>query len=157
MDDWLKQLQEHIHTAARESSDQFAKVSEQTNKAVEEFVEPVVAQWVEDSIEAIEQVEKAIEPVLEEINDQVDSTLNTGFIFFEQQVAPWIEETTAPITHTVNPWLQNHPACIGCQNYHGIAYGEKMLVCGMHPYGPDDKTCADWESVWASHEDSSSD
>jgi hypothetical protein len=27
--------------------------------------------------------------------------------------------------------------CSGCSNYHGLVYGENLLVCGVHPYGVD--------------------
>ncbi|NJO42133.1 MAG: hypothetical protein HC865_16275 [Cyanobacteria bacterium RU_5_0] len=42
-------------------------------------------------------------------------------------------------------------ACIGCQNYHGIAYGynranRTLLVCGFHPYGwHSEDPCPDWK------------
>jgi hypothetical protein len=41
-------------------------------------------------------------------------------------------------------------ACLGCVNYHGIAYGyskatRTVLVCGLHPYGwHGGNTCPDW-------------
>ncbi|MEL6604144.1 MAG: hypothetical protein AAFP20_13060 [Cyanobacteria bacterium J06614_10] len=148
MDDWLEQLQKNLQEAARESSNWFAEVSQQSNEAIEA--------WVDSSLETIEAWEKALSPTLDALNDQVDSAIEEGLVFFDQQVAPWVEETAAPLNNTVTPWLQNHPTCIGCRNYHGTAYGNEMLVCGMHPYGPDDTTCPDWESVWpqASEEDS---
>lgn len=42
------------------------------------------------------------------------------------------------------------PACQGCANYHGIAYGyqpdtRSVLVCGFHPQGwLGDLPCPDW-------------
>ncbi len=147
MDEWLKQLQADIHEAAKDSSDWFAEVSQQSNKAIESLAEA--------SLNAIESFEKdlsdSITPALENFDAQVDEAIDASFLFIDQTLTPWIEETTAPLTNTVNPWLQNHPACIGCKFYHGTAYGEEMLVCGMHPYGPDDdRNCQDWESVWPS-------
>jgi hypothetical protein len=45
----------------------------------------------------------------------------------------------------------NRPkACVGCVNYHGIAYGttrahRNTLVCAMHPYGwLESPQCPDW-------------
>lgn len=140
MDEWLQELQETLNTAARDSSQWWAEFSKEADQVVDE--------WVDASIEAVQDVEAALAPGLNRLTEQIDQAVDAGILFFDQQVSPWIEETTAPITNTVNPWLQNHPACIGCQHYHGTAYGDEMLVCGMHPYGPDDEACPDWEAVW---------
>ncbi len=145
MDDWLKQLQDTLNSAARDSSDWWAEVSEEANQAAEALEQTSTA--------AFQEIQAAIEPVVNEIGDQVESSLETSFVFIEARVIPWLQQTTAPITHTVNPWLQHHPTCIGCKNYHGSTYGENTLVCGMHPYGPDDDSCADWESVWTENSD----
>lgn len=46
--------------------------------------------------------------------------------------------------------LARPPACSGCANYHGLAYGTQrrsrtILVCAIHPYGwTDTPTCPDW-------------
>ncbi len=144
MDEWLRQLQADIHEAAKDSSDWFADVSQESNKAIES--------WVESSLNAFEVLEKGIEetltPAVENFDTRLDEAVDASVLFIDQKLTPWIEEATAPVTHTVTPWLQNHPACIGCKYYHGAAYGEEMLVCGMHPYGPEDRNCDDWESVW---------
>lgn len=146
MDEWLKQLQADLHEAAKDSSDWFAEVSKQSNEAIDAAVEA--------SVSTLESVDKAIAPALDQFGDQLvnqmDSAVDASVIFIEQQLTPWIEQTSAPLTNTAMPWLQNHTACIGCKHYHGTAYGEEMLVCGMHPYGPEERTCTDWASVWPS-------
>jgi hypothetical protein len=44
-------------------------------------------------------------------------------------------------------------ACLGCQNYHGIAYGYRKenrttLICGYHPYGwQGEGACPDWQGI----------
>jgi hypothetical protein len=41
--------------------------------------------------------------------------------------------------------------CIGCENYHGVAYGynrttRTVLICGFHPYGwGGEAPCPDWK------------
>lgn len=144
MDEWLKQLQEGLNAAAQGSTQWLSEVSRQADRVVEK--------WVDDSFDVLQEIEQEVEremgPTFAQFSDRFDSALDAGLVLFERQVAPWIEETTAPLVRTVNPWLQNHPTCVGCRNYHGAQYGDEMLVCGMHPYGPDGDTCEDWESVW---------
>lgn len=48
---------------------------------------------------------------------------------------------------------ESRPAtCIGCENYHGHAYGTQknqrmVLICAMHPYGwQDPSPCPDWQA-----------
>ncbi len=42
-------------------------------------------------------------------------------------------------------------ACVGCEHYHGVAYGysranRTVLVCALHPYGwQDESNCPDWQ------------
>lgn len=31
--------------------------------------------------------------------------------------------------------IKPHPLCVNCKNFHGQAYNDVSLVCGMHPYG----------------------
>ena len=156
MDEWLKQIQADIHQAARDSSDWFAAVSMQSNQMID--------QWVESSLETIEEIDAAVmqtldnqvAPALADLNDQVDQAAEASFVFLDQEVRPRVEEAARPVTHTVNPWLQNHTPCIGCRHYHGTAYGGEMLICGMHPYGVETTTCSDWDSVWPTPEDADS-
>lgn len=141
MDEWLKQLQETLNSAAEDSSRWLGQVSKEADQLVDK--------WVEASQESFQDIYTALDPAISEITEQIDSALDASVVFIEQQVTPWVEEATAPITCTVNPWLQNHPTCIGCKYYHGSTYGDSMLVCGMHPYGPEAETCDDKASVWS--------
>jgi hypothetical protein len=56
------------------------------------------------------------------------------------------DEAEISFPDVVEPSLQQHPACIGCQHYHGQVYGGNLMVCAMHPYGWDDRNCPDWEA-----------
>ncbi len=95
----------------------------------------------------------------EELADQVQNTLTSEI---EPKLTEWldplleaylgfevtVEQAIQPVVHTVEPLINNHPACVGCRNYHGQDYGGNLLVCGMHPYGWEGETCPDWESTW---------
>ncbi|HSM80256.1 MAG TPA: hypothetical protein VLS96_01155, partial [Nodosilinea sp.] len=85
---------------------------------------------------------------LDEVADQLNEILGplvTGLSGIDQ----WFEEVSGPINSTVEPLLQNYPACVGCRNFCGQSYGGNTLVCAMHPFGPEEERhCPDWESVW---------
>ncbi|HAA26731.1 MAG TPA: hypothetical protein DCE56_02410 [Cyanobacteria bacterium UBA8553] len=76
------------------------------------------------------------------------------------------DRTRSPIPDFSTPPPDNRPqaqanalpsACVGCQYYHGRSYlahwGEgseadqvrQLLVCGIHPFGPDGDSCPDWD------------
>jgi len=140
MDDWLRDLQEILNSTAQNSSQWLGNLSKEAEQAVDK--------WLEASEENFQEIQAALDPALSEISDSLEEMLDASTLFVDQQLTPWLEEVTAPISCTVNPWLQNHPTCIGCKHYHGATYGDSMLVCGMHPYGPEDTFCSDKESIW---------
>jgi hypothetical protein len=57
-----------------------------------------------------------------------------------------VDDSELSFPYSVEPSPQQHPACIGCQHYHGQVYGGNLMVCAMHPYGWDDSNCPDWEA-----------
>jgi hypothetical protein len=52
-----------------------------------------------------------------------------------------------PIPTNPLPDPLTHPACVGCVHYNGSSYGDRLLVCGMYPYGCGSDICADWAGV----------
>lgn len=99
-----------------------------------------------------------------EFSEEVSTQLNTTVLDeVEQYLTEWvspvleayfglggaIEEITQPVTQTFEPMLKQHPACVGCRNFHGQYYGDSLLVCAMHPYGVGEgvETCPDKEAV----------
>ena len=130
---------------------EFSEMLQEIVDGIDEFftevskdVEQMVNTFVEASEEFAEQMQSAIAPDLEDrINEFFDPFLE-AYLGFE--IA--IEETIQPVSHTVEPMLNDHPVCVGCRNYHGQAYNGVMLVCGMHPSGWDGEQCPDWESTW---------
>lgn len=133
--------------------------------------------WSNDFFEALEavaiemeqfftDVAKGMDEVLDvciEVSEAAIDQINDSFLVeFEQQVSHWVDpileaylgfevavgDAAQPIVHTVDPLMNNHPACVGCRHYHGQMYGDNMLVCGMHPYGWESEKCPDWQSTW---------
>ena len=133
--------------------------------------------WSNDFFEVLEtaaiemeqflaDVAKGFDEVIDtcmEVSEAVIEQLNDSFLGdFEYQVSGWVDpileaylgfevavgDATQPISHTVDPMMNNHPTCVGCRHYHGQMYGENMLVCGMHPYGWESEKCPDWQSTW---------
>jgi len=99
---------------------------------------------VEATEEVAEQVQSALVSELDPpVSEFIDSILEA---YLGIEIA--VENASQPVMHTVEPILNNHPACVGCRNYHGQMYGGNVLVCGMHPYGWEGEQCPDWESTW---------
>lgn len=113
----------------------FSQLVEAVTDGAEQFFTEMTEAVEEIVIELDQVITEAIEPILE--------------VCLGLEVA--VEEVTQPIVQTVNPILEEHPACIGCRHFHGQAYGGTFLVCAMHPYGvPEDgATCPDKELIWA--------
>ncbi|WP_088893739.1 hypothetical protein [Leptolyngbya ohadii] len=128
---------------------------ESVTKEVEQFFENVgrdlaeLADVVIDlSEEIVEEVERSIAPKLDQLDHQIVEWLKP-VVQLMLGVETSIDRAVEPVTHTVEPWLNQHPICIGCQHYHGQVYGGNLLVCAMHPFGVDEgvDSCPDKELV----------
>jgi hypothetical protein len=115
-----------------------------------------VADEVEHFFLGVTEIVDSFFEITEEITEQVQNTIVTEFDQYLNELAePIFEvyweleevmgEVDQPFPYTVEPTQQEHPACIGCSQYHGQVYGGNLLVCGMHPYGWEDENCPDWE------------
>ncbi|WP_052050540.1 hypothetical protein [Leptolyngbya sp. KIOST-1] len=170
MDEWSKQFFNAFGSAVQDFTQQ---LSEDTERWLDDLTEQLIQasdalvqttdQWAEQAQEAIDpeidrlvaEINRAVEPFRFQLNGQVDEVVDqldgilgplvTGLSGIDQ----WFEDVSSPITSTVEPLLQNYPACVGCRNFYGQAHGGQTLVCAMHPFGPDEERhCPDWESVW---------
>ncbi|PSR19240.1 hypothetical protein C8255_03235 [filamentous cyanobacterium CCP3] len=170
MDDWSKQFFNAFGTAVQDFTQQ---LSEDTERWLDDFTEQLVHasdaliqttdQWAEQVQEAIDpEIDRIVDELnhvaapwrltlnsrLDDVVDQLDEILGplvTGLSGVDQ----WFEEVSSPINSTVEPLLQNYPACVGCRNFCGQTYGGNTLVCAMHPFGPaEERHCPDWDSVW---------
>jgi hypothetical protein len=106
------------------------------------------ATWMGTAIvQGCETLLKEIEDVSVEVEEALDFCLEPVFDWWDE-IQGIISDTSRPFIQTVTPALQDHPVCVGCCNYHGETYGGNVLVCAMHPYGVDQESCPDWQSVW---------
>jgi hypothetical protein len=111
------------------------------------------ATWMGTIIfQGCESIFREIENVSVEVEEALDGYLEPVFDWLDE-IEGIISDTSRPFIQTVTPALQDHPVCVGCCNYHGEAYGGNVLVCAMHPYGVEEDSCPDWESVWGNDSD----
>lgn len=136
MEDWSLDFEKMLEVMAKDVERFFTDLSRDIDRMVDDFVE--ASEAIADQMQTTFSTE--IEPRLSEFIDPILE----AYLGFEVVV----EETAQPIIHTVDPVMNNHPACIGCRHYHGQMYGGNMLVCGMHPFGWEEEKCPDWQSVW---------
>jgi hypothetical protein len=129
VNDWLNHIGEQVETTVTTIADAAETAGKEMADRLDRELAPWLAQWVQ--------------PLL-------DTPLDLDFDFDQA-----IDDVIQPWRQTLEPPLNNHPLCAGCQHYHGQAYGGDMLVCGMHPYGPmadqtscGDKTPIDWQEPW---------
>lgn len=138
MEDWQKDFTTLVETVTSE----FEEFIEQVGVVVESVTEEI-----SEAIEtATQQIQDTVSPDLDQYFQELFEPFVEIYVEFEDVVfEDWIEESEFAINPKVEPSLEKHPACIGCSHYHGRIYGENLLVCGMHPYGWDDRNCPDWQ------------
>ena len=166
MDDWPEPFSQVFEAIANEAEQLFQGVAKEAIEAVEQLVQ------ISESIS--DQVEHTITPELERLADQVNQAMKP----LDEVITPTLEAVVDRVNDVVEPlfeiWLLDldqestlldtsinqmddplspeHPTCAGCGNYHGQVYGGNLVVCAIHPYGPDMAECPDWESVWRQDE-----
>lgn len=145
MEDWFKQFQENLEAAVQTTLDQ-----------TDQFLDDLAQQAVDALSPLLDAADELAENLAEQVNENVSPPISQALDDLEAQIDPlvssavtWCEQTMAPIHQTLTPWLQDHPKCAGCSYYHGESYQGQMLVCALHPSGPEDyDQCPDWDSVW---------
>ncbi|WRH66650.1 MAG: hypothetical protein RSE13_24455 [Planktothrix sp. GU0601_MAG3] len=134
MEDWSKSIVEAIETTVSDMEKFFTDVTEELNEILNELTKI--------SEEITDEVQNKILPELDEyINDIFEPIID---IYLDLDLEDENEHFDPFVTY-VQPTETEHPACRGCQHYHGQVYGGNLLVCGMHPMGAEAETCPDWE------------
>ncbi|HAN73789.1 MAG TPA: hypothetical protein DDZ60_03085 [Planktothrix sp. UBA10369] len=136
MEDWSRSILEAIETAVSDMEKFLKDVTEELNGMFDELTKI--------SEEITDEVQNKILPDLDEyINDIFEPIID---IYLDLDLDLDVEdEHFDPFVTYVQPTETEHPACRGCQHYHGQVYGGNLLVCGMHPMGTETETCPDWE------------
>ena len=140
MEDWSKSIVEAIETTVSDMEKFFTDVTEVLNEILNELTKI--------SEEITDEVQNKILPELDEyINDIFEPIID---IYFDLDLGLNLDIDTEdehfdPFVTYIQPTETEHPACRGCQHYHGQVYGGNLLVCGMHPMGAEAETCPDWE------------
>ncbi|MDJ0725017.1 MAG: hypothetical protein QNJ38_07905 [Prochloraceae cyanobacterium] len=111
-------------------------------KNVNQLLEDLVEEGKESLDDAIGDFENIIIAEIESFFDSLaPEDLNREY--FGLGVQDLEEDIDLYLNPKVEPTLERHPACIGCNNYHGRVYGGNLLVCAIHPYGWLDENCPD--------------
>ncbi|MGF1566840.1 MAG: hypothetical protein ACFCVD_01990 [Nodosilinea sp.] len=143
---WLDHLTEQLAS----TSDALVRTTDQWAEQVQDAIDPEIDRLVDELNRTVEPFSVSLNAQVDEVAEQLNVVLGplvSGLSGLDQ----WFEEVSAPLNSTVEPILQNYPACMGCRNFYGQAHGGQTLVCAMHPFGPEEERhCPDWESVWPS-------
>ncbi len=136
------------------TKDEFEQFFHNLGTAVETVAEDCCEILDGFTAEIEDTLTKEFEPFLNEIDFLIEALLEPLVdvdvdVDYEIEPVTFIEQEFNLDTDfefpQVKPNSSHHPACIGCRHYHGRSYGGNLLVCGMHPYGWDDRNCPDWE------------
>ncbi|MEO1067762.1 MAG: hypothetical protein AAFW95_01375, partial [Cyanobacteria bacterium J06638_6] len=141
---WLDSVTNQLANA----SEALVQVTDEWAEQVQEVVDPEIDRVVNELNQVLEPFQVSFNAQLDEVAHQLDEVLSP-LVLGLSGLDQWFEEASSPINSTIEPFLQNYPACVGCRNFCGQSYGGNTLVCAMHPFGPEEENhCADWESVW---------
>ncbi|WP_008319352.1 hypothetical protein [Leptolyngbya sp. PCC 6406] len=154
-EDWVREVSEFLQVSTRITESWLTQTLDTTLKAadaiadeIEQRVGPTLEDWATDLHKAIEPLETQLDAEAERMAAEITEVMTPIVTPLVASLEVWFEALSTPINNTVDPWVNEHPACIGCRHYYGQAHGGHLLICAMHPYGPEDEKCSDWESVW---------
>lgn len=154
-DDWLRQLELLLTTTAQTTEawvmaavDSTLDAADNVAEEIDQHLGPVVEEWAAQLHHTLEPVETALDQEAERLSQAVADQLTPLVEPVVASLDAWLVTLATPVNNTVEPWLNDHPPCIGCRHYYGQVHGGNLLVCAMYPYGPEVPRCPDWESVW---------
>jgi hypothetical protein len=159
MDNWQQDWFKAFETIANDVGQVFEDIGREIADATDALFN--FSEEVADEVEiTLVQIDEIVAPKLDQLDEQMAQWLDP-VLQAVLGVQTTIDRAVEPVSHTVEPWLNQHPVCVGCRNYHGQQYGENLLVCAMHPYGVmegadscPDKELVTWIFPSTSHQNS---
>lgn len=152
-EDWTRALSE-LFEDTLEVTDQVVQATVEVVNTLtddlERHLSVALDQMADDLQQTIAPIEGALEEEMERLAVEIADVVTPVVIPLVNDLEQWLSAIAQPLTSTVDPLMNHHRPCIGCRFYHGQTYGDAMLVCGLHPYGPTTDTCQDWEAIWKS-------
>ena len=154
-EDWTRDFGEFLEGAIR-VTEQWA---EQTLQAametadtladeIEKQIGPTLEEWADELHQAVAPLEATLDEEVERFSADFSAFVTPLIMPLTEAVDNWFGTVATPFNNTIDPMVNEHVTCIGCRHYYGQTHGGNLLICAMHPYGPDQERCPDWESVW---------
>lgn len=147
MDNWQQDWFKAFETIASEVGQMFEDLGRELVETTDAFFS--ISEEVAEEMETrLVQLDQTITPKLDQLDEQMTEWLDPVFRgLLNVQVG--LDRAAAPVTQTVEPWLNHHPVCVGCRNYYGQEHGGNLLICALHPYGVMEgaESCADKEPI----------
>jgi hypothetical protein len=147
MDEWQKELWSLLETTTMELVETTASELEELLQNVGETVEAITDEMTDNFNYCFEKFKESLGPEVENYFRDFWDAFDISSLEEELTRDYGVQENEFLGITKVHPNPETHPACVGCQHYHGYAYGGNLLVCGIHPYGWDDETCPDWDGT----------
>ena len=165
MEQWFSQSAQSMEKELDRVGEQFEadldqwweeKVSpleESVTRTLEEW-EPVLQPWMAPLLDwhLDPQVQQAWAEMDRAVDEAVIGGLERLGVEQEERLGGDWEDPNEALWNEIaprrSPSADWHPACRGCQDFHGRSYGgnegRNVLVCAMHPYGVEGDRCVDW-------------
>ena len=147
MNDWRSDFLDAANHAIEGLEDLAGEWSLGAAKQFDRLVEFSVEWSDEVATEMTDAVADVVTDVMTQVTTQVsaqtqafldtdlDAFLNTLLQpFTVESLEDWINAISIPNQYSGVP-IKPHPLCANCKNFHGQAYNDVSLVCGIHPYG----------------------
>ena len=147
MDNWQQDWFKAFETIANDMGQMLEDLGRELVEVTDAFFN-FSEEVAEDMESRLVQLDQTLAPKLDQLDEQMTEWLDPVFQAL-LGVQTTLDRAVEPMTHTVEPWLNQHPVCVGCRNYHGQEYGGNLLICAMHPYGVMEgvESCPDKEPV----------